>query len=221
MKVTLITHSSVLIECEHHLLLFDFYGHSLDVNTSKPLYIFSSHAHGDHYSSSIFAIPHPNKHYILSDDIPDHKDALMVAPHHTYLIDDIHIQTLSSTDQGVAFLLQLEGKTIYFAGDLNWWHWNGEPDRDNLHQRQMYLQEIDTLKEKFIDLACIVVDDRQEEHYLLGLQAFMNIAQAHYILPIHYFGHYQISSQLKKECLDNPYHSILLYPEHDDDVFYL
>ena len=38
------------------------------------------------------------------------------------------IRTLRSTDEGVAFVVHYAGKTIYHAGDLNWWHWEGEPD---------------------------------------------------------------------------------------------
>ncbi len=39
------------------------------------------------------------------------------------------IRTLRSTDEGVAFVVHYAGKTIYHAGDLNWWHWKkGEPD---------------------------------------------------------------------------------------------
>lgn len=31
-----------------------------------------------------------------------------------------------STDEGVAFLVTAEGRTVFHAGDLNWWHWEGE-----------------------------------------------------------------------------------------------
>ena len=35
------------------------------------------------------------------------------------------IHTYKSTDEGVAFLIEAEGKTIYHAGDLNNWIWEG------------------------------------------------------------------------------------------------
>ena len=37
------------------------------------------------------------------------------------------IASLKSTDEGVAFVVWAEGHSIYHAGDLNWWHWEGEP----------------------------------------------------------------------------------------------
>ena len=44
----------------------------------------------------------------------------------------VRIRTLKSTDEGVAFLVEAEGKSIYHAGDLNWWYWEGEPLSWNL-----------------------------------------------------------------------------------------
>ena len=79
--------------------------------------------------------------------------------------------------------------TIYHAGDLHWWHWEGESEQDNIYQKQTYLQEICSIKEP-VDLACVVVDIRQEKNYLLGLNAFLRHVPTKYILPIHYFGHY-------------------------------
>ena len=66
----------------------------------------------------------------------------------------------------------MEGKTIYHAGDLNWWHWEGEPQSDNDYQRIVYQQQINLIKQP-IDIAFIVVDIRQEKDYLLGLQYYL------------------------------------------------
>lgn len=213
MKVTLITHSCVLIELESCSLLFDYYGGHLEINKNKPLYIFASHAHSDHYSSAIFKIDHPNVHYILSSDIHTLHSHLSVQPHKHYAVDQISVDTLFSTDQGVAFIIKADHQNIYFAGDLNNWYWECEPDQDNEWQNVHYHQELDRIRNVHFDLACIVVDDRQEDAYLLGLKGFLETCHADVILPIHYFGHYTISDHLKKENLDKEVH--LLYPDHD------
>lgn len=41
------------------------------------------------------------------------------------------METLFSTDEGVAFLLQCPEGMIYHAGDLNDWVWEEEPDEEN------------------------------------------------------------------------------------------
>ena len=43
-------------------------------------------------------------------------------------VDNMKIKTLESSDIGVAFLIEIEGKVIYHAGDLNWWHWDGDTE---------------------------------------------------------------------------------------------
>lgn len=211
MKVTLIHHSGVLVELDHCSLLFDYYQGPLSLNLEKPLYIFASHAHYDHFSEKIFSLKHPHKHYILSDDIKTHQKALMVSPHHTYHLDDLTIETLFSTDQGVAYIVSSQGVSIYFAGDLNNWHWLGEDEKDNIWQKEHYLAELKRIEHRHFNLSCVVVDDRQEEVYLEGLKAFLAYTTSDAILPIHYFGHYRISKTLAKEKIKAP----LLYPDQD------
>ena len=59
------------------------------------------------------------------------------------------IRTLRSTDEGVAFVVHYAGKTIYHAGDLNWWHWEGEPDAYNTKMRRSYQSEFNKLQKVF------------------------------------------------------------------------
>ena len=54
------------------------------------------------------------------------------------MIGSVQVETLKSNDEGVAFLVTAEGRTIYHAGDLNWWYWNGEPEDDNEFMVRFY-----------------------------------------------------------------------------------
>lgn len=218
MLVTHLYHSGYLIELEHHTLLFDYYQGDLKLNLDKPLYIFVSHRHFDHYNPEIFKINHPHITYILSNDLRHKHDGNYVDVHQIYDFDDIRVKTLLSTDEGCAFIVEVENKSIYFAGDLNWWHWEGEPEKDNNYQRITYQQEINTIQQP-LDIAFVVVDKRQEENYLLGLQYFLKHVKTQYIFPIHYFGDYTVSKELKKEKLDNPYHAKIIDIHHQDEVF--
>ena len=134
MKVTFIEHSGFMVEMEQNVLLFDYYqGEIPSFDGSKTLYVFASHSHADHYDPAIWKLKEQYKdiHYILSDDIKDNEDAVVMKAHEKKEVAGIEIETLRSNDMGVAFLVKVEGKTIYHAGDLNWWHWNGEPEEDN------------------------------------------------------------------------------------------
>ena len=70
MKVTFIQHSCYFVELSSCCLLFDYYEGSVP-ETDKPLYVFASHSHGDHFSPAVFSFPRQGKEtfYLLSDDI--------------------------------------------------------------------------------------------------------------------------------------------------------
>jgi len=209
MQITFIGHSGFLIETEQKYLLFDYFeGHIPTMKTDKTLYIFVSHAHGDHFNPSIFrfAETHGNVKYILSHDIklkPRNLDRwgvsekicdeiLSVKAHQTYEVEDIRITTYKSTDQGVAFLLETEGKTIYHAGDLNWWLWEGETDQWNKNMTASFQKEIEKMTGLSLDLAFLPLDPRQEGNYYLGMGYMLKKVDIKHIIPMHMWEEYTI-----------------------------
>ena len=131
-KVLYIEHSGFQVELEDAYFLFDYYrGELPELDPGKKFFIFSSHAHQDHYQRRIFEFQEkmPHTFYILSKDIK--RDALkhggreeniwFVKPEEELDVQGCRIRTLCSTDEGVAFLVQYQGKVLYHAGDLNAW----------------------------------------------------------------------------------------------------
>ena len=56
LKITYIEHSGFLLETENAVFLFDYYKGALpQINPQKPLFVFVSHKHGDHYNPDIFS----------------------------------------------------------------------------------------------------------------------------------------------------------------------
>ena len=194
-KITYICHSGFLVELDHIQLLFDYYKGSLEcVNKDKPLYVFASHRHPDHFVEKIFELAetYQEVHYILSNDIwkkrvPENlrEQTVFLGPHRKETIGDVTVETLKSTDEGVAFLVETEGQTIYHAGDLNDWTWPGEPEAENRVLRERYRKEIDRLAGRKIDLAFVVLDGRQEEEKEAGMDYFTAHVTASEICPIH------------------------------------
>ena len=187
MKVTFIEHSGFMVEMEQNVLLFDYYqGEIPSFDGSKTLYVFASHSHADHYDPAIWKLKEQYKdiHYILSDDIKDNEDAVVMKAHEKKEVAGIEIETLRSNDMGVAFLVKVEGKTIYHAGDLNWWHWNGEPEEDNEYYKKTFQDEMKYLEGKKIDLAFMLLDPRQEDKYCWDSKV---------VFPMHCFEHYKIN----------------------------
>ena len=160
MKITYIHHSSFMAELDHAVLLFDYFeGNIPETDREKPLFVFASHRHGDHFSRSIFDLEESrgNVTYVLSDDIWTRQvpedllgRTVFLGPGEEVSLKDgagnpVDIQAFKSTDEGVAFLVSLEHRTIYHAGDLNNWVWEGEPEADNRRMSESFHREMDKL----------------------------------------------------------------------------
>lgn len=230
MKITFINHSSFLAELDHTALLFDYYeGDIPEIPADKKLYVFASHHHGDHFSPVIFhlALKHPNIYFVLSNDIfpsnvPEdlHDKTVHLRPRMTWSSasgsalagqpSDIEVSTFKSTDEGVAFLIQCESKTIYHAGDLNWWRWEGEPDYWNQQMEDNFKEFIEPLRGAHIDVAFIPLDPRQELDYKLGLNYYLDLTTTDAIFPMHCWGDYTIIDRWLADHADSPYKDRLI-----------
>ncbi|MGL5694198.1 MAG: MBL fold metallo-hydrolase [Peptostreptococcaceae bacterium] len=209
MKITYINHSCFSLELNDCILLFDYFeGQLPNWSKNKKLYVLSSHSHKDHYSSSIFnlKLKYPYVKYILSEDIDAQisDNTYFIKVNETVFIDDLEIRTLKSTDIGVAFIIKLNGRTIYHAGDLNWWHWEGEnSDYVNNEAEQMYKKEIEKIKNIFFDVAFVPLDPRQGEQFYYGFDTFMKSTNTKIVFPMHCWDDYTVISKLKKlDCSD-------------------
>lgn len=208
MKLTYIYHSSFLIEFEDSYFLFDYYKKDIPkMDYDKKLYVFSSHAHKDHFNKEIFSMfdKHRDVEYILSDDIkyrsyPKDKIVHYLSPNSEYKINDISIETLTSTDEGVAFILEKDGNKIYYAGDLNWWTWDGfESEEEYENMTANFKKEIEKIKGRDFDLAMIVLDPRQAHRYDWGINYFIENTNTRNIAPMHCWDKYEIIDKYMKE----------------------
>ncbi|MDL2237054.1 MBL fold metallo-hydrolase [Christensenellaceae bacterium OttesenSCG-928-K19] len=203
-KVTYLDNSGFAVELPNHFLVFDYMntrpvagkrgleGGVVDAQAlkGKNVVVFVSHIHPDHYNRAIFEwrkIADSIK-YVLSDDLQPVPNALMVAPGKSYDMDEIHFGALRSTDEGVAFVVNVEGHTIYHAGDLNWWHWEGEDPTWNDEMGEAYKKQINKLRDIRIDIAFVPVDPRLKNDCLRGLDYLMNTARVSHAIPMHYGG---------------------------------
>ena len=144
MRVTYLGHSGFLLEMEDALFLFDYYQGSLpEMDPEKTLFVFVSHVHYDHYNPDILKLRRQRQNiwYLFSDDVPmpdEQKQVIRLSPEEERRVNGIRVRTLPSTDEGVAFWIEYHGIVIYHAGDLNWWHWEGEPKSYNEQMRADY-----------------------------------------------------------------------------------
>ncbi|MCF8019397.1 MAG: MBL fold metallo-hydrolase [Vallitaleaceae bacterium] len=221
MEITYIDHSGFLLEWENCYWLFDYYKADIPVmKEHKKIIVFVSHKHKDHFNPKIFDLynMYEDVEYVLSSDIEalQLKDQKMginqklwdkiiwVHPSQMYSLiirddSEIMIKTLVSTDEGVAFLLTYQEKTIYYAGDLNLWVWPGETEAYNTDMTLKFKTEMKALQDLHIDIAFAPLDPRQEKYYFLGVETLLNTAKVKYLFPMHFWDQPSIIQQYKKE----------------------
>lgn len=226
-------HSGFAVKTASHLFIFDYYldtprGCGPDQGVVSPsmlqgrdVVVFVSHSHGDHYNPAIFQWRkgNPQIRYILADEIATKEDVLSVKAGKTYPLGGLEVRTLDSTDLGVAFLVKADGLCLYHAGDLNWWHWNDEPEEANRAMARRYQQQIDSLKGESIDIAFIPVDPRQEENALLGLDYFMKQVGARWIVPMHFGSNGSIFDRIGHDPRTASYRDRILQISHRGQRF--
>ncbi len=208
-KVTYLDHSGFLLETESRYLLFDYIQGELPSFTyEKPLYVFVSHVHRDHYSRKIFKLENSCRKvtYVLSFDVKEADsawkkadDVHIVDYNKKYQIGNLQIETLKSTDEGVAFLLLTDGLSIYHAGDLHWWEFSDREESRNQENIRNYKTEIRKIAGRRFDIAFVVLDPRQGEMGGKGMDLFLSEVGARYVFPMHLWGRYDLIVDYKSK----------------------
>lgn len=212
LHVTYLYHSGFCVETEESCYIFDYYKGTLPaLGRQKRVYVFASHFHQDHYNPEVFkllkgqGIPAENIEAVLSADIrrgkyPDGIQVLRAGANKTYTLSDgTVVETLRSTDSGVAWLLTAKAGTIYHAGDLNDWRWEEETEEYNAHMTMRFRKEIDRIAGRRIDAAFMPLDVRQERDYAEGMLYFLEKVDVRCVYPMHYWGHSEVIGQFLRE----------------------
>lgn len=221
MKIWYLGHSGFAVRLSQYVLVFDdaqaisdFPSFSTQGSGTQPAdlkkIVFVSHRHADHFSSKIFQWDGQEKQlsYVLSDDIPPTEGiggVKRIGAGQTTTVDGVRIKTLQSTDEGVAYLVNADGAVLYHAGDLNWWHWEGESASYNEDMARRYQRQIDTLKGTGIDVAFVPADPRLGKSALWSMDYLMRTAEVSLCIPMHFWKDCSIFQRIADDPLTEPY----------------
>ena len=223
-KVWYLYHSGFAVQTAEHFLIFDYWKQSpkgkglesgvIDLTALKDqdVIVFVSHKHGDHYNRDIlnWGKTMPKLRLVLSDDIRNVHSALIVGPGQSIIQPDFRVDALASNDEGVAFFVEIDGLCIFHAGDLNWWHWEGEPDDYNEGMASSFKEQIALLHDKRIDLAFIPVDPRLEEQYAWGIDHLMRSVDVRWVVPMHFGNERSVVDRLLCDEVSKAYRDRIL-----------
>lgn len=144
MRLTYIFHSGFALETTRCVLIFDYWMDPARVvpsilSAGKPVYVFASHFHEDHFSPKILQwrddYPQCQFTYILSKDILKRRRAIAeaadvwLAKGSSWQDDNIKVCATGSNDSGVSWVVEIApygGSSkpfrLFHAGDLNNWY---------------------------------------------------------------------------------------------------
>ncbi len=219
MKIYYVYHSCFVIETESSFLIFDYYKNSEDtnqdfdfkellnaiLNSNKYLYVFSSHSHQDHFNSEVLSWSKKkmNTYYILSNDIKLYNSVnnlYTAKQNEEFTLNNLNISTFGSTDQGISFLVNIDGMNIFHAGDLNWWKWMDDTPEEEKEMEDAFKSIVDDVVKAnvIIDAAFFPVDRRLENNYLCGGQYFIEKLNPKIFVPMHFWDNFKTTADFKQ-----------------------
>lgn len=219
MNLYYIYHSGFVVEGKSHILIFDYYRVPKDKTSEKEyflnryvrqkekkVYVFSSHSHGDHFNPEVLSWKQENSEIkcIFSKDIravlSGREEIIWVEEGEKKQIEELEIFVYGSTDAGVSFLVYMEEKIIFHAGDFHLWHWEDDTPEEEMSMRKEYfriLQNIKREKHPMIDYAFLPVDPRLGKYTTEGLETFVKEMESLYVIPIHFWENYFVMEEAK------------------------
>lgn len=211
MHLIYIYHSGFALLADGLTIIIDFYKDSLStekhegivhdeiLNRPGKLYVLATHFHPDHFNKHIleWRKQRPDISYIFSYDILNFQgvkaeDGIFLNKGDEYKDDNIRIEAFGSTDIGVSYLINLQGKTIFHAGDLNNWQWSEFTEADIQKAGDDFLAEVDFIQKRYpkIDLVMFPVDQRLGKDYMKGPTQFVERIKTCIFAPMHFGRNY-------------------------------
>ncbi len=224
MKITSMGYSGFVVETDKFNFIFDYYtGEIPDLSPRKETFVFVTSSRYDHMNPEVFELAGTMKkvRYILSSDIPKSvpekygiKNCIFVEPGKRLQLETgrgrVKIRALPSTGAGVALLVITKNETLFHAGELNLWLWDGMSEREVYDLTKAYKEYTSILRKYIIDVAFLTLDNRQKQYAFLNIDYLMQHFKIKNCIPMHYCGSSKICDVLKDADMSIDYRDRLI-----------
>jgi len=226
-------HSGWAIKTKNHFLVFDYTALNAVVKDREILnsfidsadlknenvYVFVSHDHDDHYDKIIYSWEQQveNIKYIFGWENSQSSKYTCVGANKIYNIDDIEITTIESTDDGVGYLVKVDGISIVHFGDHA--NWCVEAD-------SYYKEQVEYLKERCatVDIAFVPIakgSGLRPQSITDGAEYAINELNVKMAFPMHGGGREKLYRDFAEEVKLQLKNSKIICAENPDDMWRL
>ena len=228
------------VKTKNHFLIFDYIPGTTDITESslsnghinpaelagENVFVFTTHEHGDHYQSGIWDWigSLPKLTYVFGfrpELLPESarqgyrgQPYEFIGPRSNRPIADMQVRTIKANDAGVGFVINVDGLTIYHAGDHAGWLPN---------QRAGYTSEIDSIAAAVgtVDIAFVNVTGCHVQDTLAlaeGTRYTLDKLSPKLVVPTHAQGNEYYYEQFARKL--RPGHPDVLFfcPQHRGDA---
>lgn len=198
MRITYLENSGFSVKLGKTLLVFDECNGKPDrngkgvvtrgqVEAAEKSCLFLSHSHSDHWCREALSLPFTE--VFLSDEFPKGYRGHRLSEGQTLNLPDLTVRAFGSTDLGVSFLVDVEGKRIFHAGDLNLWHWEDESTEEEIKEATDWFERILGTLAPYagtIDLCFFPVDPRMGKNTARGAHRIQEVLHPKAFVPMHF-----------------------------------
>ena len=166
-EVTYLGNSGWSVKTENTFLVFDYSRRMpttkkgdplidrIDINkhTKENMYVFISHKHPDHFDKCVLDWEDSVERikYVLGWQRKNEKGYVLMGLNEDRRVDNLEISTLRATDEGVGFLVKVDGLTMIHFGDHA--KWVEEADADYREQVDYIAGKCDLVDMIFLPIA--------------------------------------------------------------------
>lgn len=215
-EIRFVWHDCFVVSTDECSMVFDYWrddaGESVlaRLDRAKPLYVFVSHGHKDHFNPEIFswASEFENIVYVVSRDVfkrmrhvlsptsvyngPRLSPGQVVPLRAGEEFGDslVKVRAFPSTDIGNSYAVETSGRRIFHAGDLNAWLWVDVSTESEVRKAagdyRACLRDIREAGITGFDYAFFPVDSRIGTDYFAGARMFVNEFDVARFFPMHF-----------------------------------
>ncbi len=228
-KIWYLGHSGWAIKTKNNLLIFDYWRGQYDFETpslsngmidpdeikNENVYVFCSHHHQDHWDPIVFDWNLPNATYIFGHNPAGYDGFTFMEPRQTKTFGDLEVTTIKATDAGVAFMVKVDGLTIYHAGD----HGNMDAEIDGPYEQELIYLHDKGFKPDIAFLPISGCNFGNVELVKEGVYYFMDKMKPGVLIPMHSGNNEQRYRQFADEAAEKGYKTDFFCAENRGDRF--